>query len=233
MTITTPGARRAGTEADGRELRDSVTAGLTDPLAEILRTLQRLALAHLEPAGTNLDPHLLARARHLAHGLQQVVDELVADGTQRGALDGREPQETVLVAAALDSAARSAAPALGTREVVVRCPPRAAIVTNPLRFADLLVELFEAAARATAGDGAGLRVRAERRRGELLVELDDVRLPSDALDRLRRLARSLGGSVQPGAGSTPGGVCLWMPQQRGTDATKNGAPPPSPPDHVG
>ncbi len=213
MTTTTPAL--GTTEADRRQLRDTVTAGLADPLAEIMRTLQRLALAHLGPSGETLDPHLLARARTLAHGLQQVVEQIIDDGTRTGTLDGREPQATVLVAGALELAAAAAGATLRDRNIVVRCPAHAAIVTNPVRFQELLATLLEAGVVASDHD---VRLSADRRRGELLLELDDVRIAAEALDRLRRLARGLGGSVQTGTTASNTGVCVWLPQQRLDDA---------------
>jgi len=213
MTTTTPVP--GSTDADRRQLRDTVTAGLADPLAEIMRTLQRLALAHLGPADQALDPNLLARARTLAHGLQQVIEEIVADGTRAGTLDSREVQATVLVAGALDTAATTVGTLISDREISVSCASHAAIVTNPVRFQELLTTMLEAAAAACDGD---VRLTADRRRGELLLELDDIPVATDALDRLRRLARGLGGSVQVSGGSATSGVCVWLPQQRLEDA---------------
>jgi light-regulated signal transduction histidine kinase (bacteriophytochrome) len=216
MATTAP---TSSSEIERRRLRDTVTTGLTEPLAEILRTLQRLALNRLDPGTSTLDAHLLERARSLAHGLQQVVEELVADGTQSGVLEGREPQETLLVATALDAAAATAAPQLADRNVVVRCALHAAVVSNAVRLHELLVTLLEVAAVASVGD---IRVSAERRRGELIVAIDGVRLPADALDRVRKLARSLGGSVQGTTDEHEPGVCVWLPQQRAGD-TLDGA----------
>ena len=76
-----------------RELRDDITRGLQEPLAEVLRTLQRLAIAQVSADAPQLDSQLLVRGRSLAHGLSQVVEELIATGTQDGVLDSREPHE--------------------------------------------------------------------------------------------------------------------------------------------
>jgi hypothetical protein len=213
-TPTSANGDVVGLDAARRRLRDTVNTGLAEPLAEIVRTLQRLTLAHLESDGEGLlDAHLLGRARSLAHGLQQVVDEIVANGEQAGALDGRECQETVFVSAAIDSAASYARDVLGDRNVVVRCAPHAAIVTNPLRFQDLLVTLLAGTAAAADDD---VRITAERGRGELLLEIDTARIATETLDRIRRVARSLGGSVQLTASGTA--VCVWLPQQRTGDS---------------
>lgn len=215
MTATAPSSRSAGVPpgggigADARRVRDAITAGLAEPAADIVRTLQQLALAQLDDGDDPLDPRLVDRARSLAHALQLAIDELIAEGTSRGTLDGREPQATVRVGDVFTNAGRRSG-----RRVVVRGED-ACVVTNPDRFADLALALLDAAAAVVDGD---IVVTADRQRTELLVEIEGVRLASDALDRIRRLARSLGGSVQPARPNGAVAVSVWLPQQRLGDA---------------
>lgn len=198
-----------------RQLRDDITRGLQEPLAEVLRTLQRLAIAQVSADAPQLDAQLLVRGRSLAHGLSQVVEELVAAGTQDGVLDSRESQETVLVRNAIESAAVAASQHLVDRCVVVRGAERVAVTTNTQRFHNLVVRIFETA----AGQGE-FRIVLERSRGELLMQFEKAELSSIDLDAVRALARSLGGTAD--RASTPHGVNLvvWLPQQRTTDPTE-------------
>ena len=206
---------RAKLPGAARQLRDDVARGLQDPLGEVLRTLQRLAIAQVSPDSPQLDPQLLVRARSLAHGLTQVIDELVASGTSDGVLDSREPQETVLIRNAIEAAAIAASDSLDRRSVVVRGAERFAVTTNTARFHELLVQIFE------RSEGRGeFRIVLERSRGELLLQFEKAELTSGDLDAVRSLARTLGGTADRAA--TPSGINLvvWLPQQRGTDPTE-------------
>ena len=210
MAITEIDRSREGLNA--RQLRDDVTRGLQEPLAEVMRTLQRLAIAQVSPDAPQLDPQLLIRGRSLAHGLSQVVEELIAAGTHEGVLDSRETQETVLVRNAIEAAAVAASSSLVDRCVVVRGAERVAVTTSTQRFHNLLVRVFETA----AGHGE-FRIILERSRGELLLQFEKAELASIDLDSVRTMARSLGGTAD--RASTPNGVNLvvWLPQQRTSD----------------
>ena len=172
-----------GETVAARQLREEVERGLQQPLAEAVRTLQRLALAQIGPDAPVLDPHLLVRARSLAHGLQQVVEEMVSDGTANGVIDSREPQETILVRTAIESAVMSRADVLGGRNVVVRGADRTAITTNPVRFHELLVAVLDAAASQTTG--GDMRLVLARSRGELLMNFERLDVSGPALDQVR------------------------------------------------
>lgn len=215
--MTTTQTDRAIEAETRRELRALVTSGLREPLDAVVSTLQRLALAQLGGSGSTpgpvLDPHLLSRTRTLAHALQQAVDELIAEGNGAGLFDGREPQETVVVRTALDAAAVSAAGVLHDRNVVLRGAARHTITTSPQRFHELLTSVFEAAAHDTSQ--RDLRVHSRRAHHELLVDIDGVAIEAAALDQLRALARSLGGTVERGNNGV--GVAIWLPQQRAGD----------------
>jgi hypothetical protein len=194
--------------------------GLAEPVAEIVRTLQQLALAQLDDDVDPLDPRLVDRARSLAHALQMAIEELIAEGTRRGALDTREAQTVVRVGDAFAAATAACRSVLVGRPVVVR-GEQAALVTTPERFHDLAVALLESAAAAGADavdHRTDIRVIADRQRTELLLEVEGVRLPAEALDRIRKLARALGGSVQPSRAGSSVAVSVWLPQQRLGDA---------------
>ncbi len=197
-----------------RQLRDEVERGLQQPLAEAVRTLQRLALSQIGPEAPLLDPHLLVRARSLAHGLQQVVEEMVADGTTSGVIESREPQETILVRTAIEGAVAECASVLGDRNMVVRGAERVAITTSPIRFHELLVAVMQAAAEFPGGD---MRLVLARSRGELLMSFDRLEVSAAALEELRRVARSLGGTADRARGSGTPSVVFWLPQQRQSD----------------
>jgi hypothetical protein len=197
--------------AGARMLRDAIAQGLQEPLAEVVRTLQHLAIAQVSPDSPQLDPQLLVRARSLAHGLSQVVDELVCSGTQQGVLDGREPQETVLVRDAIETAASVAAWPT-ERCVVVRGTHRVAITTNPAKFQALLVQIFQ----TSLGDG-DLRIVLERSRGELLMQFEASELSSPDLDAIRAAARTIGGSADRTIGAAAARLVVWLPQQRVSD----------------
>src|SRR4051812_10881288 len=197
-----------------RELREEVERGLQQPLAEAVRTLQRLALAQIGPDAPVLDPHLLVRARSLAHGLQQVVEEMVTDSTTNGAIDSREPQETVLVRDAIEAAVAARADVLHGRNLVVRGADRTAITTAPVRFHELLLAVVDAAAEATGGE---MRLVLSRSRGELLMNFERLDASAVALDRVRRIARTLGGTADRARGAGTPGVAVWLPQQRQGD----------------
>ena len=201
-----------GHDASARQLRDDVTSGLQEPLAEVLRTLQRLAIAQVSPDSPQLDPQLLVRARSLAHGLSHVIDELVTSGTQDGVLDGREPQETVLVRNAIEQAAVAAAASLDGRYVVVRGAERIAVTTNTARFHNLLVRILESA----SGHGE-FRIVLDRSRGELLIQFEKAELSSSDLDAVRTMARSLGGTADRAATPQSINLVVWLPQQRVSD----------------
>ncbi len=197
-----------------RQLREEVERGLQQPLAEAVRTLQRLALAQIGPDAPVLDPHLLVRARSLAHGLQQVVEEMVNDGTASGVIDSREPQETILVRTAIEEAVAERADVLRGRNVVVRGADRVAITTSPARFRELLLAVLDAAAETPGGD---MRLVLARSRGELLMNFERLDASAPALDHVRRVARTLGGTADRARGAGSAGVALWLPQQRRTD----------------
>src|SRR3954467_2589929 len=197
-----------------RELREEVERGLQQPLAEAVRTLQRLSLDQIGPDAPTLDPHLLVRARSLAHGLQQVVEEMVADGTTNGAIDSREPQETILVRTAIEEAGAARGGLLNGRNVVVRGIERVAITTSPPRFHELLLAVLDAAIEAGGGD---MRLVLARSRGELLMNFERLDVSSPALDQVRRVARTLGGTADRARGAGTPGVAVWLPQQRRSD----------------
>lgn len=194
-----------------RQLRDSVAHGLQEPLAEVVRTLQHLAIAQVSPDSPQLDPQLLVRARSLAHGLSQVVEELVSSGTQHGVLDGREPQEAVVVREAIESAA-AAAKWNPERCIVVRGTPHIAITTNPAKFEALLVQIFE----VSIGDG-DLRILLDRSRGELLMQFEASEISSADLDAVRALARAIGGTSDRATTASSQRIVVWLPQQRLSD----------------
>jgi hypothetical protein len=197
-----------------RQLREEVERGLQQPLAEAVRTLQRLALAQIGPDVPILDPHLLVRARSLAHGLQQVVEEMVNDGTANGTIDSREPQETILVRTAIEIAVAERADVLHGRNVVVRGTERVAITTSPPRFQELLRAVLDAAAETTGGD---MRLVLARSRGELLMNFERLDVSAPALEQVRRVARTLGGTADRARGAGTPGIAVWLPQQRRTD----------------
>ncbi len=194
-----------------RQLRDSVAHGLQEPLAEVVRTLQHLAVAQVSPDAPQLDPQLLVRARSLAHGLSQVIEELISSGTQHGVLDGREPQETVIVRDAIESAA-AAAKWNPERCVVVRGTPHIAITTNAAKFEALLVRILE----VSIGDG-DLRILLERSRGELLMQFEASEISSADLDAVRVLARAIGGTSDRAVTGSSQRIVVWLPQQRVND----------------
>jgi hypothetical protein len=197
-----------------RELREEVERGLQQPLAEAVRTLQRLALAQIGPDAPVLDPHLLVRARSLAHGLQQVVEEMVADGTKSGSIDSREPQETILVCTAIEEAVAARADVLHGRNVVIRGAERTAITTSPPRFHELLLAVLDGAVETGGGD---MRLVLARSRGELLMNFERLDISGSALDKVRRVARTLGGTADRARGAGTPGVAVWLPQQRRSD----------------
>ncbi len=203
-----------GETVAARQLREEVERGLQQPLAEAVRTLQRLALAQIGPDTPLLDPHLLVRARSLAHGLQQVVDEMVSDGTASGVIDSREPQETILVCSAIDDAVAARADVLHGRNVVVRGAERVAITTSPPRFHELLLAVLDAAVETAGGD---MRLVLARSRGELLMNFERLDASAPALDLVRRVARTLGGTADRARGAGTAGIAVWLPQQRRTD----------------
>jgi hypothetical protein len=207
-------AVEAGETVAARQLREEVERGLQQPLAEAVRTLQRLALAQIGPDAPVLDPHLLVRARSLAHGLQQVVEEMVSDGTASGVIDSREPQETILVRTAIENAVAVRADMLGGRNVVVRGADRTAITTSPQRFHELLLAVLDAASETTGGD---MRLVLARSRGELLMNFERLDVSGPALDQVRRVARTLGGTADRARGAGTPGVAIWLPQQRKSD----------------
>lgn len=222
VTATAPSSRTSSSSTgpaarggDAPRPRDAITAGLAEPVGEIVRTLQQLALAQLDDRDDPLDPRLVDRARSLAHALQMAIEELIAEGTRRGALDTREPQTIIHVGDAFAAAGATCRTALSGRRVVVR-GEQAALVTAPERFHELAVTLLESAA-AVAVAGSDIRVIADRQRTELLLEVEGVRLPADSLDRIRTLARALGGSVQPSRAGSSVAVSIWLPQQREGD----------------
>ncbi len=198
--------------AIARQLREDVTRGLQEPMVEVVHTLQRLAIAQVSPDSPQLDPHLLVRARSLAHSLSQVVEELVVNGTQQGTLDNREPQETLLVRSAIEHAAGAASACLKDRCVVVRGAQRVALTTITARFHALLVTVFELV------DGEGeLRILLERSRGELLLQFERSEIASAHLDTIRSLARAIGGTADRVKSLNGTNLVVWLPQQRATD----------------
>jgi hypothetical protein len=203
-----------GETVAARHLREEVERGLQQPLAEAVRTLQRLSLEQIGPDGPTLDPHLLVRARSLAHGLQQVIEEMVNDGTANGSIDSREPQESILVSGAIEEAVAARADVLGGRNVVVRGADRVAITTSPQRFRELLLAIMDAAAETTGGD---MRLVLARSRGELLMNFERLDVSAPALDQVRRVARTLGGTADRARGAGTPGVAVWLPQQRRGD----------------
>ncbi len=195
-----------------RALRDDVIAGLLEPMTDVVRTLQRLAIAQVSPESPQLDSELLVRARSLAHSLQQIIDELITSGTHRGVLDGREPQETITVRSAIETAAAAASHALCTRHVVVRGAHRVAITTSTPRFHALLVRLFE----VSIGSGE-YRIVLDRSRGELLMQFEKCDISPDDLDSVRGLARTIGGTADRANANGNPMVVVWLPQQRVSD----------------
>ena len=194
-----------------RQLRDSVAHGLQEPMAEVVRTLQHLAIAQVSPDSPQLDPQLLVRARSLAHGLSQVVEELITTGTQHGVLDSREHQEQVVVRDAIETAA-AAAVWSPQRFVVVRGTNHIAITTNPAKFHTLLRQIFE----TSLGEG-DLRIVLERSRGELLIQFEASEISSGDLDAVRVLARTIGGTADRASGNSGQRLVVWLPQQRVSD----------------
>lgn len=191
-------------------LRDAVVSGLTAPLDQVATTLQQLALTQVTPDAPGLDPQLLARARALTHALQSVVEQLVDDGGRT--LEAREPQTRVNVTEALQRAAEFAGAALEGRSVVVKCAPKVTVAANPLHFNELLVAVLEAAATCSEPE---IRVLASPGRGELLLTVEAGSLRSTAFDQVRKLVRTIGGSVQ--RGDQGNGLVVWVPQQRTDD----------------
>ena len=164
------------------------------------------------PESPQLDSQLLVRARALAHSLTQVIEELVATGTQHGVLDGREPQETILVRSAIETAAAAASAALGTRQVVVRGAHRVALTTSVARFHALLVHILE----TIIGQGE-LRIVLDRSRGELLMQFERSDVTSAGLDSIRAVARTIGGTANRSGTPMSATLVVWLPQQRVDD----------------
>lgn len=197
-----------------RRLRAEVTQRLQEPLAEVVRTLQRLALAQVGPEAPVLDAQLLVRANSLAHALELVISDIVASGTHRGSLDGREPQSTVVVREALEATVGRCGSGLRARSIVVRASGSVAINTIVERFEELLCVTLRSV-EPIAGE---VRIVVERSRGELLLGFERCHLVPPGLDEVRALARALGGTADVVATGDAPKVVVWLPQQRQADA---------------
>lgn len=197
-----------------RRLRDEVTQRLQEPLAEVVRTLQRLALTQVGPEAPVLDAQLLVRANSLAHALELVIADIITSGTHRGSLDGREPQTTVFVREAVEAATARCAEVIGSRCVVMRAQGNIAINTIVERFDELLDTIL----RTASISGGELRICVERSRGELLVSFERCELEVADLDAVRALARLLGGTADVVVLADSAKIVVWLPQQRQADA---------------
>jgi K+-sensing histidine kinase KdpD len=193
-----------------------VAREIAAPIAEIVDTLQRFALARSAANGSDAPaPDLLWRARHLAAELAAVAQAMAV--TAPPPAETRAPHTTLVVRDAIARATEVCAPLLGTRRIVVRCGPRLAVTTQADRMHDLLVALIDEAARRDP-DTNEIRASATRVANRLVIEIGGGVVAGRGLERLHHLARAVGGRIEVvAAPHACAALRVHIPQQRTDD----------------
>lgn len=219
-----PFGQRASSDTTLRRSPAALVNELRIPAEAIARSLHRLGLSQLAPAGVPAPPAaiLIKRARQLSSELQEVIEELIAlAGPVATGPIARLRQDRLPVRMLVNEAVE-----LLDIEERVQFEGRGdlAINTHVPRLQEILMHLF-GFARQRSNEGQlrvatttiGLAVSIEvswRDPSPERVALDD---PESGVPHLRVLVSSLGGRLEPL--SEPGrlGLRVLLPQQRAQD----------------
>jgi K+-sensing histidine kinase KdpD len=199
---------------------DSLVHDIEEPLAELVRALERRQLYLLVDDVDPPDHELLGRARALVRDLEHAVAELL--DRPIAPTDPREWHDTLSMRGAFEDAAAAAKEALAGRSIVVDAPPTFVITSHAPRLHELLIELLALASRLQPAAWS-VRVEVQRRDGEVVIIVPSTDR-SDSLSvsdqrRVHDLARSLGGRLDViGHPDAHAGLWVRLPQQRGADS---------------